>query len=45
MNISSIGGMYGEDARKTIIKLLKHNLEYLWGSDVHIFRNSYETLL
>lgn len=44
MNISSILGMYGEDAKKTVIKLLKHKLIYLWGSDVHSFRNSYETL-
>lgn len=44
MNISSIIGDYGEDVKEFAIKLLKHNLIHLWGSDAHSFRNVYTKL-
>lgn len=41
LNINSIIGDYGEDVKLTAIKLLKHNLIHLWGSDTHSFRHVY----
>lgn len=34
-NYASILGMYGENAKKTFVKLLKHNMVHLLSSDTH----------
>ncbi len=44
MNIGSLIGDYGEEARETAVKLLKHNLIHTWGSDTHYIRRIYERL-
>lgn len=44
MNINSIDGSYGKEAKKTVIKLLKKDLIHTWGSDVHFFRDSYSNI-
>lgn len=44
MNINSIDGSYGKEAKKTVIKLLKKGLIHTWGSDIHFFRDSYSNI-
>ena len=34
-NYGSIVGQYGKECKKTIEKMLKHNMVHLLGSDVH----------
>jgi len=41
LNVNSVIGGYGEEARVCAIKLLKHNLIHLWGSDSHNYRSVY----
>lgn len=43
MNITSLIGDYGEEVKHTAIKLLKHNLIHLWGTDYHDYRNVYDS--
>ncbi|MDD2375971.1 MAG: exopolysaccharide biosynthesis protein [Clostridia bacterium] len=45
LNLSSVIGDYGDDAKVCAIKLLKHNLIHLWGSDTHSFRRVYDNRL
>ncbi len=35
IDIASLDGHYGKSVKKTAIKLLKHRLVHLWGSDSH----------
>lgn len=42
INITSLIGEYGPFEKLTAIRLLKHNLVHLWGSDFHSFRNAYD---
>lgn len=43
LNITSLIGDYGEEVKATAIKLLKHNLVHLWGTDYHDYRNVYDS--
>lgn len=42
ININSLIGDYGEDVKDCSVKLLKHNLVHLWGSDHHSCREGYD---
>lgn len=41
LNVNSVIGDYGIEAKKIAVKLLKHNLVHLLGTDTHIFRRVY----
>lgn len=43
LNITSLIGDYGAEAKSTACKLLKHNLIHLWGTDYHDYRNVYDS--
>lgn len=45
LNINSIIGDYGDEVKAAAVKLLKHNLIHLWGSDTHSFRHVYGSKL
>jgi len=45
LNVNSVIGGYGENVRVCAIKLLKHNLIHLWGSDSHNYRTVYDSKL
>lgn len=42
LNITSLIGNYGNEAKDTGIKLIKHNLIHFWGSDFHTYREIYD---
>lgn len=42
LNITSLVGDYGDEVKKTAIKLLKHNLIHLIGSDFHNYKKTYD---
>ena len=42
ININSLIGDYGEDVKACSVKLLKHNLIHIWGTDHHSCRIGYD---